>query len=92
MLDSSCNETIFVSLQTWPADALIAVATEFLRDVELTDHERNFSIKMCQQFHITVGNLSVEFHSKLQRKMYVTPTSYLEMIYTFKEVLSKKRL
>lgn len=81
-----------ISFQPWPADALKAVATEFLSDVDLTIHERNVSIKMCQQFHITVGNLSLEFNAKLQRKMYVTPTSYLEMIYTFKDVLSKKRL
>lgn len=79
-------------LKTWPADALMAVATTFLRDIELTNHERYVSIKMCQHFHITTQNLSVEFGAKLQRKTYITPTSYLEMISTFKDVLSKKRL
>lgn len=68
------------------------MAKSFLSDVELTDHERNVSIKMCQQFHITTINLSIEFNAKLQRRTYVTPTSYLEMINTFKDVLSKKRL
>lgn len=70
----------------------MAVATNFLNDIDLNEHERNVSIKMCQQFHITTQNLSVEFNTKLQRKTYVTPTSYLEMIFTFKDVLSKKRL
>ncbi|XP_026815944.1 dynein heavy chain 7, axonemal-like [Rhopalosiphum maidis] len=78
--------------QTWPSDALIAVAKTFLSDVELTDHERNVSIEMCQQFHLTTIDLSIEFNAKLQRRTYVTPTSYLEMINTFKDVLSKKRL
>lgn len=68
------------------------MATSFLNDVELTDHERNVSIKMCQQFHISTIDLSIEFDAKLQRKTYVTPTSYLEMINTFKDILSKKRL
>jgi len=68
------------------------VATSFLTDVELTDHERNVCIKMCQQFHLTTIDLSVEFNDRLQRKTYVTPTSYLEMINTFKDILSKKRL
>jgi len=43
-------------------------------------------------FHVTTQNLSAEFDAKLQRKTYVTPTSYLEMINTFKDVLEKKRL
>jgi len=47
---------------------------------------------MCQKFHLTTIDLSIEFNAKLQRKTYVTPTSYLEMINTFKDVLSKKRL
>lgn len=70
----------------------MAVATNFLNDIDLNEHERNVSIQMCQQFHITTQNLSLEFNAKLQRKTYVTPTSYLEMIFTFKDVLSKKRL
>lgn len=70
----------------------MAVATNFLSNIDLTDHERNVSIKMCQKFHTTTQDLSIEFNDKLQRKTYVTPTSYLEMIYTFKDVLSKKRL
>lgn len=43
-------------------------------------------------FHVTTQSLSVEFETRLQRKTYVTPTSYLEMINTFKDILSKKRL
>ncbi|VVC27190.1 Hypothetical protein CINCED_3A023641 [Cinara cedri] len=77
--------------QSWPSDALTAVATHFLSDVELTDHERNVSIIMCQHFHLTTQNLSLEFDTQLKRKTYITPTSYLEMISTFKDVLSKKR-
>lgn len=81
----------FITLKAWPADALLAVATRFLSEVELTAEERSGCIEMCQAFHVSTQNLSIEFYERLQRKTYVTPTSYLELINTFKDLLSKKR-
>ncbi|XP_017795795.1 PREDICTED: dynein heavy chain 7, axonemal-like [Habropoda laboriosa] len=78
-------------LQPWPEDALLAVATRFLSTIELTDHERTAGIDMCQFFHVSTETLSVEFLTRLDRQVYVTPTSYLEMINTFKDLLGKKR-
>nr|XP_034195921.1 dynein heavy chain 7, axonemal-like isoform X1 [Osmia lignaria] len=78
-------------LQSWPDDALLAVATRFLSTIELTDQERIAGIDMCQFFHISTQNLSTEFFLRLNRHVYVTPTSYLEMINTFKDLLEKKR-
>lgn len=46
---------------------------------------------MCQYFHVSTENLSTEFLNRLDRYVYVTPTSYLEMINTFKYLLTKKR-
>ncbi|XP_068083304.1 dynein axonemal heavy chain 7 [Anabrus simplex] len=77
--------------QTWPEDALLAVATRFLSEVQLTDAERKACIDMCQEFHVSTQKLSQEFFLRLGRKSYVTPTSYLELISTFKELLEKKR-
>ncbi|XP_078044753.1 dynein axonemal heavy chain 7 isoform X4 [Augochlora pura] len=78
-------------LQPWPADALLAVATRFLSAIDLTDHERIAGIDMCQFFHVSTELLSSEFFVRLNRHVYVTPTSYLEMINTFKDLLNKKR-
>ncbi|PBC30449.1 Dynein heavy chain 7, axonemal [Apis cerana cerana] len=78
-------------LQPWPPDALLAVATRFLSAIELTDNERSAGIDMCQYFHVSTENLSTEFLNRLDRYVYVTPTSYLEMINTFKYLLTKKR-
>ncbi|CAK9804315.1 Dynein axonemal heavy chain 7 [Anthophora plagiata] len=78
-------------LQPWPDDALLAVATRFLSTIELTDHERVAGIDMCQYFHLSTETLSAEFLTRLNRQVYVTPTSYLEMINTFKDLLGKKR-
>ncbi|XP_053674809.1 dynein axonemal heavy chain 7 [Anopheles nili] len=77
--------------QSWPKDALTAVATKFLSSVEMTDMERQCCIDMCMEFHTTTQQLSDEFLIRLKRYNYVTPTSYLEMIHTFKTLLDKKR-
>ena len=47
---------------------------------------------MCQEFHTTTRQLSERFFTELSRHNYVTPTSYLELINTFKALLDKKRM
>ncbi|NWW88000.1 DYH7 protein, partial [Rhynochetos jubatus] len=77
--------------QTWPEDALEAVASRFLEDVEMSEEIRSGCIAMCKSFHISTIVLSDLYHAELQRHNYVTPTSYLELISTFKSLLKKKR-
>ncbi|XP_047226085.1 dynein axonemal heavy chain 7 isoform X2 [Girardinichthys multiradiatus] len=77
--------------QTWPEDALQAVADRFLEDVEMTNQTREGCIHMCKSFHTSTIELSARFLLELQRHNYVTPTSYLELISTFKALLSTKR-
>uniref|UniRef100_A0A8B9VLU2 Dynein axonemal heavy chain 7 n=1 Tax=Anas zonorhyncha TaxID=75864 RepID=A0A8B9VLU2_9AVES len=77
--------------QTWPEDALEAVASRFLEDVEMSAETRSGCIDMCKSFHTSTIALSDSFHMELQRRNYVTPTSYLELISTFKTLLEKKR-
>ncbi|KAK9511585.1 hypothetical protein O3M35_000215 [Rhynocoris fuscipes] len=77
--------------QAWPDDALLAVSTRFLAAVELTDLERTVCIDMCQTFHTDTQRLSEKFLAETGRHTYVTPTSYLELINTFKDLLAKKR-
>lgn len=42
-------------------------------------------------FHTDTVQLSAEYYDQLQRRNYVTPTSYLELINTFKSLLQPKR-
>lgn len=77
--------------QPWPDDALLAVASRFFGDIELSDIERPICIDMCMEFHTATEKLSNEFLKRLNRHNYVTPTSYLELIHTFKDLLQKKR-
>ncbi|XP_037363374.1 dynein axonemal heavy chain 3 isoform X2 [Talpa occidentalis] len=77
--------------QSWPTDALELVANKFLQDVELDDNIRTEVISMCKYFQESVKDLSVDYYNALRRHNYVTPTSYLELILTFKTLLNSKR-
>ncbi|NWR70665.1 DYH7 protein, partial [Centropus unirufus] len=77
--------------QTWPEDALEAVASRFLEDVEMPKETWSGCIDMCKSFHMSTIALSDLYRAELQRHNYVTPTSYLELISTFKTLLEKKR-
>ena len=46
---------------------------------------------MCMEFHVGVRRLADKFLASLGRHYYVTPTSYLELISTYKTLLAEKR-
>ena len=46
---------------------------------------------MCKTFQTSVREMSERYFSRLRRHNYVTPTSYLELILTFKSLLNAKR-
>ena len=46
---------------------------------------------MVQYYHSSTSKWAKQFLSKLKRNYYVTPTSYIELITTFKKLLDEKR-
>ena len=46
---------------------------------------------MVQNFHTSTEVMKDRFFKELKRVYYVTPTSYLELINTFKGLLKEKR-
>ena len=44
-----------------------------------------------KHFHKSIISLSDKFFTKLGRKTYVTPTSYLEQIASFERLITKKK-
>lgn len=48
-------------------------------------------VEMCKTFQTSVVEMSERYFSRLRRHNYVTPTSYLELILTFKTLLKVKR-
>ena len=75
----------------WPHDALEKVASKFLEDMVMDDDVRKNCVSMCSYFHESVRHMSIKYEKELKRHNYVTPTSYLALIWTFKSLLTGKR-
>ncbi|KAK9888346.1 hypothetical protein WA026_000601 [Henosepilachna vigintioctopunctata] len=70
----------------WPDDALERVADMFFAEMDIDSEMIRKCVSICQYFHITVQELSDRFKTEKQRITYITPTSYLELIQTFKSL------
>ena len=75
----------------WPEEALLSVATKFLADVDLEQHVKDGIVATCVDMQSRVTVMSDRYKKELERFYYVTPTSYLELINTFKGLISIKR-
>ncbi|XP_049869343.1 dynein axonemal heavy chain 3 [Pectinophora gossypiella] len=75
----------------WPAEALEKVASMFISQMHNMNEELCEScVNICQLFHMTVVKLSDRFWDEQKRKVYVTPTSYLELIKAFQSMYAMK--
>ncbi|TYZ61500.1 hypothetical protein PybrP1_006824 [[Pythium] brassicae (nom. inval.)] len=79
----------------WPAEALQSVAASAISaaDFQLSGDgvAPGAVVAIFQTIHQSVERASAQFYDQLRRYNYVTPTSYLELLYTFKTVLLLKR-
>ncbi|KAJ7290925.1 hypothetical protein O6H91_Y290900 [Diphasiastrum complanatum] len=77
----------------WPEDALQSVGSKFLCTINMDEpHILPGVIDMCMLFHQNASNLADLFFREQQRHFYITPTSFLELLSTYKSLLSQKRL
>jgi dynein heavy chain len=76
----------------WPAQALNSVANAALDDsgLKLGDDKPKL-VEMFKYLHQSVEEKSREYLEAMRRHNYVTPTSYLELLSTFKNVLGSKK-
>lgn len=75
----------------WPEQALRSVADFFLSSIELEAHVLSGVVDVCVDMQMRVVSLSKRYLGEMNRHYYVTPTSYLELINTFKSLLNKQR-
>ncbi|XP_069937012.1 dynein axonemal heavy chain 3-like, partial [Cherax quadricarinatus] len=75
----------------WPDDALEMVATTLLQEAQLEASLLARCVVACKYFHHSIKELADRFFEQLRRRYYVTPTAYLEIVFTFKKILLKKR-
>src|SRR5690606_21987721 len=77
---------------SWPAEALQNVATNIInRDGLQVGEHMDSVVEMFCTIHQTVEQASAEYASMLKRQVYVTPTSYLELLSSFAKLLAFKR-
>lgn len=79
----------------WPQEALMSVAKSFYSDIDLNNAKYpNLldGVVQCSMYiHQSVDQISSRFLNELRRYNYVTPTSYLELLSTFKKLLDEKK-
>ncbi|XP_043269180.1 dynein axonemal heavy chain 1-like [Venturia canescens] len=78
----------------WPDTALQSVATQFLSEIEdptIVGDVFKSIVKTCQYMHTSVVEASQKFLAALSRHNYITPTSYLELLSSYGDLLAKKK-
>jgi dynein heavy chain len=77
----------------WPEDALFSVAQKMFdgqRDIGIGEYVDSLS-NMCNNMHRTVEKETVLYFNELKRYNYTTPTSYLELIKLYVDILKKQQ-
>jgi dynein heavy chain, axonemal len=78
----------------WPKDALISVASAILDTSDMQNvlkDNLNPMVEMFGNIHLSVEQASKQFYDTLRRRNYVTPTSFLELLSSFKSLLMFKQ-
>jgi dynein heavy chain, axonemal len=92
MFPGLINCTTIDWFHEWPEDALIGVAQRFLEEITiLPSEEMRTKIAEHMAFvHISIGNANVLFKQQQRRNNYTTPTSFLELIKFYRNLLVDK--
>lgn len=74
----------------WPKEALERVAIRLTDKLAVSKELKQKCGDICQEFHLSVSLASEEYYLTQQRRNYVTPTSYLELIKSLLKFHSQK--
>ena len=76
----------------WNDEALLFVATSFLKELDLPiEGIRSQLAEISKIVHISVESTSTKFYEELRRRVYTTPKSYLDLINLYLNTLEQKR-
>jgi dynein heavy chain, axonemal len=92
MFPALVNCTTIDWFSEWPDEALKSVALTSLRERDMALGDAlDGVVEFFKVAHQGVAEASRRYAAQMRRYNYVTPTSYLELLSTFKSVLAKKR-
>jgi len=92
MFPGLISSTSMDYFHAWPEDALIGVANRFLSDINLPSEELRDTIsKHMSYIHLSIDEANATYLALERRHNYTTPTSFLELIKFYKELLGNKR-
>lgn len=87
LVNNTCIDWIF----PWPVQALVSVATVYLKDNKLiTSRYRPAIIEHVVLVHQSLSKFTYDFLVKLRRKNYVTPKHYLDYLQCYQNLLEEK--
>ena len=75
----------------WPETGLRAVADKYLKEANIIEPELTQLVHLCTDMHVQVQVMSDSYLKDEKRYNYVTPTTYIELIQTYKQLLAKQR-
>jgi len=75
----------------WPVDALEEVAMKKLRDDDVNAKVKADLCKIFGMIHASTVSTADEMFNAIKRKMYVTPTNYIEFVNFFRALMVEKK-
>lgn len=84
MCHGACNSSLYFRFTAWPQEALKSVACHFLDAVDVREEVKDGVVDVCVDMQQRAREMARRYRSEMGRYYYVTPTSYLELINTFK--------
>ncbi|XP_075157385.1 dynein heavy chain at 16F [Haematobia irritans] len=92
MFPSLVNCTTIDWFSNWPTEALYSVALGLLAQITSTPEECKALATTTVFMHKTVEDASVKFYKEMKRHYYITPSSYLELLKLYQNLLKHKTL
>jgi dynein heavy chain, axonemal len=77
----------------WPEEALLGVGRGQITSTDIDlGKDLDACVEMFKNIHVSVFKKSNEFLDQLNRRNYVTPTSFLELLASYGKILKQKRI
>ncbi|XP_023213504.1 dynein heavy chain 3, axonemal-like, partial [Centruroides sculpturatus] len=77
--------------QTWPEDAFETITDKLLQDVKIETETYSSCMQLCKYFHQDYYKIIEQYQVHTGKNIYTSPSKYVELILTFKQLLGKKR-